>query len=88
MAKQSLPTNSMSILNFNVLVAGDNEGMLEEMKNFPVLRSYQNHIYLFQLFTSFPESNCKKREMGIFFNKCPLIYSVLLLVAVKEKRKT
>ena len=32
MAKQSLPTNSMSILNFNVLVAGDNEGMLEKIK--------------------------------------------------------
>jgi len=27
MAKQSLPTNSMSILNFNVLVAGDNEAI-------------------------------------------------------------
>ena len=32
MAKQSLPTNSMSILNFNVLVAGDNEGMLEKIQ--------------------------------------------------------
>ena len=80
MAKQSLPTNSMSILNFNVLVAGDNEGMLEKIdKNFSCFQILSNHNYLFQLFTSFPESNCKKDRW--VFNKCPLIYSVLLLVA-------